>query len=216
MAPPTSPTSHSRTSSNASARLNLHAPTTPSQLRNSHVPSERSSSPEETMHSSPYRYDEPGSSRQHDLDFSTNGIQPSAERASVHSTDENVNEPQGGTIDVNLEPTVRSRLLNHKNWDDASGCGEDNCNHGQMSPRPASGRSYGSFNTDGGFGGRYPGAIDPRTGEEADATHALLGDAFADGVLGGGRGNKSTTQYLAERAGVKHKRLMSVKPSPLL
>ena len=213
MAPPTSPPSHSRNSSGASGRYHLHAPTTPSQLRNSHVPSERSSSPEETMHAAPYHDDddddgEPGSSTQHDLAFSTDGIHLSSERASVHSTDEVVQEPRGGILEVDLEPTVRSRLLNHKNWDAASGCGEENCNHGQTSPRPASGRSYGSFTTDAGFGGRVPGAAHTHRGDEPDVTHALLGDAFADGLLGGGRGNKSTTQYLAERAGVKHKRLM--------
>ncbi|KAL5389414.1 hypothetical protein DPSP01_002314 [Paraphaeosphaeria sporulosa] len=213
MAPPTSPSSHSRTSSNASARYNPHAPTTPSQLRNSHVPSERSSSPEETMHAAPDHDDgpahAPSSAAHHDLEFSTDGIHMSTDRASVHSADDNAQGPRGGIIDVDLEPTVRTRLLNHKNWDSASGCGEENCNHGAMSPRPASSKSYGSFNTDGGFGGRYPGAIDPRTGEAADATHALLGDAFADGVLGG-RAGKSTTQYLAERHGVKHKKLMYI------
>lgn len=211
MAPPTSsPSSHSRKSSNASARHNLHAPTTPSQLRNSHVPSERSSSPEETMHASPYHQYHDDEPEQPDLDFGTDGIHPSVERPSARAADDTADEPRGGVLEVDLEPTVRSRLLSHRNWDDASGCGDDNCNHGTMSPRPPSGRSYGSFNTDGGFGGRFAGAVDPRTGEEADATHALLGDAFADGVLGGGRGNKSTTQYLAERAGVKHKRLMYI------
>lgn len=59
-----------------------------------------------------------------------------------------------------------------------------------------------------GFGGRYPGGIDS-AGESADATHALLGDTFADGVLGGGSGQKmNTTRYLAERHGVKHRRMM--------
>ncbi|KAJ4354281.1 uncharacterized protein N0V89_006015 [Didymosphaeria variabile] len=140
----------------------------------------------------------------HDLEFSTDGIHMSTDRASVHSTDENVQEPGGGIIEVDLEPTVRTRLLNHT----ASSGGEENGSPGAMSPRPASGRSYGSFNTDNGFGGRFPGSIDPHTGEEADATHALLGDAFADGVLGRGRGQKSTTQYLAERHGVKNRKLM--------
>ena len=77
-----------------------------------------------------------------------------------------------------------------------------------MSPRPWSQRSYGSINAEGGFGGRYPGGLDAQT-EDADVTHALLGDAVADGVLGAGNGQKkSTTKYLAERHGVKHPRLM--------
>ncbi|KAL1599880.1 hypothetical protein SLS60_007685 [Paraconiothyrium brasiliense] len=166
------------------------------------------------MHPAAYHDDEPvqasSSSAPHGLEFSTDGINMSTDRASVHSADETVEEPRGGIIEVDLEPTVRSRLLNHKTWDAdaAAGSGEENGNNGAMSPRPASGRSYGSFNTDNGFGGRFPGSIDPHTGEEADATHALLGDAVADGVLGGGRGQKSTTQYLAERHGVKHRRLM--------
>lgn len=162
------------------------------------------------MHAAPYHDDEPShassSAAPRDLGFSTDGIHMSADRASVHSADDNAEELRGGIIEVDLEPTVRTRLLSHNNYDSTSG-DDENRNNGAMSPRPASGKSYGSFTTDVGFGGRYPGAIDPQTGEAADATHALLGDAIADGVLGG-RGGKSTTQYLAEQHGVRHKKLM--------
>lgn len=165
------------------------------------------------MHTRPYRDDEPeasGSSPQHDLEFSTDGIQPAPDRASAHSNDENAPPTrQSGIDEVDFEPTARTRLLNHENWDAATGCGEENCNHGDISPRPWLHRSYGSFNSVDAFGGRYPGSIDAVTGEPPDAAHALLGDTFADGVFGGGPGpQKSTTAYLAERHGVKHKKLM--------
>jgi hypothetical protein len=187
MAPPTSPASHSRKSSNASARYQLHAPTTPSQLRNSHVPSERSSSPEDTMHTA-HDDDEPAhassSAAPQGLALSTDGGHMSADRTLVHSADEAVQEPAGGIIEVDLE---------HQEWD-----AEENGNHGASSPRPASGKSYGSFGTDNGFGARYPGPADPQAGEAPDVTDPLLG----------GRGQKSTTQFLAERHGVKNKKLM--------
>lgn len=177
------------------------------------MPSESSGSPETTMHPRYAFDDEPQASRSsphHDLEFSTDGIAPAADRASVHSNDENAPpQHQVGLVETDLESTVRTRLLNHQNWDAASGCGSENCNHGTMSPRPWSSRSYGtigSAQSRTGFGGRYPGGM---TGESADATHSLLGDTFADGVLGGGNGPKrSTTKYLAERHGVKNQRMM--------
>ena len=206
---------HSRKSSSASARLHEHAPAVPSQLREVYVPSETSNSPEDTMHPHWRRDDEPeasSSTHHHDLEFSTDGIQPAPDHASVHSNEENASpEHLGGILEIDLEPTVRSRLLNQQNWDAGSGCGSENCNHGTMSPRPWSARSYGTMSSGtsrAGFGGRYPGGMGP-TGESADATHALLGDTFADGVMGGGNGQKkSTTKYLAERHGIRNQRLM--------
>jgi hypothetical protein len=165
------------------------------------------------MHTMPTRDDDPqasSSSPTRDLEFSTDGILPPPDRASAHSHDENAPpQHQGGIIEVDLETDVHTRLLNHSNWDAASGCGREDCNHGTMSPRPwspQSHRSYGSINTDR-FGGRYPGAVDANTGEP-DVTHALLGDAVAEGILGNTNGKKSTTRHLAERHGIKHKRMM--------
>jgi hypothetical protein len=206
--------SHSRNSSGASNHQHAHAPATPSGLRRVHVPSERSSSPEETMHTVSSRDHEAqasSSSPANDLEFSTDGIQPMPDQASTHPNNENAPPlHQGGIIEVGLETDSRTRLLTHKNWDASSGCGREDCNHGTMSPRPWSHAShksyYGTINTET-FGGRYPGSVDPDTGEPADEAHALLGDAVVDGVLGG-NGQKSTTSYLAERHGVKHKRMM--------
>ncbi|PVI01860.1 hypothetical protein DM02DRAFT_613387 [Periconia macrospinosa] len=179
---------HSRTSSSASNRFHAHAPATPSGLRNAHLPSDPSTSPEDTMHShmQPY-HDDPSPS-----------TSPSHPDLALHS-------------DRDPEPNARTRLLNHHSWDAASGCGDEHCTHGAMSPRPQTPRSYGSFNSPTGFGGRYPGSIDSQTGGPADATHALLGDAVAD-ILGGDgdddASKMSTTRYLARQHGVKHKRMM--------
>ncbi|KAJ4364414.1 hypothetical protein N0V83_009008 [Neocucurbitaria cava] len=205
--------SHSRDSSNASAR-HAHAPATPSQLRQAHVPSDRSSSPEELMHHQRY-HDEPQPSSSEPaahLDFSADGIQPAADATSVHSTHETVG-PRGGIIEIDLEPTVRTRLLNHQNWDAASGCGDSDCNHGSLSPRPELGRNYGSFagsiHSERSFGGVFPGITETAEGDAPDATHALLGDAVADGLMNSGNGQKmSTTRWLAERHGIKDKRMM--------
>jgi hypothetical protein len=205
---------HSRKSSAASQRHtgSAYVPTNPSGLRTVHVPSEGSVSPDEPMHPRPFYDDEPHASasaeHHHEIEFSTDGIAPAPDHASAHSDDEV--GPPGGILDVDLEHTsARTRLLSHQNWDAASGCGDPNCNHGAMSPRPGTHRSYGSFASDAGFGGRYPGGIIQQSGEAADATHALLGDSFADGVLGGGSGPKmSTTRYLANLHGIKNQRLM--------
>jgi hypothetical protein len=166
------------------------------------------------MHRRPLSPEAPqasSSSAPQELAFSTDGINPGHDRASVHSNDENASPAiPGGILESDLEPTVRTRLMNHQNWDAASGCGSENCNHGAMSPRPLSSRSYGTITSAlsrHGFGGPYPGDGPGSPGESADPTRALLGDTFADGVLGG-NGQKSTTRYLAERHGVKSQRLM--------
>ncbi|KAI4638081.1 hypothetical protein J4E93_010389 [Alternaria ventricosa] len=200
--------SHSRDSSNASAR-HAHAPSTPSQLRQAHAPSDRSSSPEETMR--PRRYhddDEPqpsSSAAPHDLEFSTDGIHPTTDATSVHSTHEEV-APPGGIIEIDLEPTVRTRLLNQQDW------GTFNRAEG----RPAAHRNYGSFagsiHSEQSFGGTFPGIRETAEGDAPDEAHALLGDAFADGVMNKGSGQKmSTTRWLAERHGIKDKRMMYLK-----
>lgn len=81
--------------------------------------------------------------------------------------------------------------------------------------RPGLGRNYGSFagsiHSDRSFGGAFPGTPDSTEGDAPDAAHALLGDAVADGLMNSGNGNKmSTTRWLAERHGIKNKRIMYV------
>ena len=168
------------------------------------------------MHRRSFYDDEPQASSSadppHNLGFSNDGIQLALDGASVHSS-ENVAPPgrSGGILEVDLEHSAHSRLLNHQNWDAASGCGSENCNHGAMSPRPQTNRSYGSFASDREFGGRFPGGFASGSEEPPDVTHALLGDTFADGALGGaGSGPKqmSTTRYLANLHGIKNQRLM--------
>ncbi|KAJ4406532.1 hypothetical protein N0V91_004474 [Didymella pomorum] len=185
---------HSRDSSTASAR-HAHAPSTPSQLRQAHAPSDRSSSPEETMH------------RQRRQSYYDNEPQQTPENAAPYNIDvqneasathDFADTPQhDGVADVDLDPNVRSRLLD------------------EWSSRPGVGRNYGSFagsvHSNDSFGGAFPGLSRSPAGEgEApDATHALLGDAFADGVMNSGdRKKMSTTRWLAERHGIKSQRMM--------
>ena len=159
----------------------------------------------------PRRYhddDEPqpsSSAAPHDLEFSTDGIHPTTDATSVHSTHEEVASP-GGIIEIDLEPTVRTRLLNQQDW------GTFNRAEG----RPAAHRNYGSFagsiHSEQSFGGTFPGIRETAEGDAPDEAHAILGDAFADGVLNKGNGQKmSTTRWLAERHGIKDKRMMYLK-----
>jgi hypothetical protein len=147
--------------------------------------------------------------------FENDGIHPQSDRASVHSHDDIAPAETAGAsgiIEVDLESSLRTRLLSHRNWDQASGCGSENCNHGTFSPRPTTFRSYGSISSDHeGFGGRYLGGLGTSTGDGADVTHALLGDTVADGLLGGKKGKKmSTTRFLALRHGIKSEKQMQV------
>ncbi|KAF2127842.1 hypothetical protein P153DRAFT_398404 [Dothidotthia symphoricarpi CBS 119687] len=193
--------SHSRDSSNASTR-HAHAPATPSQLRQTYVPSERSSSPEETMHPRPYYDDDfdtlASMTARQDFEPASDNTSPANGTNAEYSPHNTATSP-GPILEIDLEPTVRSRLLNNPNWD----AGED---------APRLQRSYGSFagtvNTEYSFDG-HPGITETAEGHSPDATHALLGDAFADGVMGGGSGPKrSTTKLLADLHGIKNKRMM--------
>ncbi|CAA9960420.1 High affinity sulfate transporter 1 [Pyrenophora teres f. maculata] len=194
--------SHSRESSTASLR-HPHAPATPSQLRNAHVPSDRSSSPEEVMHPRRRYYDDepqPSGSDSHNLGFSTDGIQPATDTSSVHSNRENA-APQGPIIEIDFEPTARSRLLELQ--DEAPG-------------RPGVHRNYGSFagsiHSDESFGGAFPGLRGSPDGHGPDETNSLLSEAFGDGATSKGSKSKmSTTRWLAERHGIKDKRMMYLK-----
>ncbi|KAF1992261.1 high affinity sulfate transporter 1 [Aulographum hederae CBS 113979] len=191
------------------SRKSSHAPTNPSSLRASHVPSPSS----DEAHSQVDGRDDhqnssmPQSSDIHEPEVEGDGIHPTLpDSASVRSSESQI------APDATLEPfhaDLRTRLLNHQNWDAASCCGSETCNHGSFSPRPDTHRSYGSFaSTRDGFGGRYPGGMSDYGGT-ADPTHSLLGDSVADGVLGGGKGKKmSTTQFLAKKYGVKNERTM--------
>lgn len=117
--------------------------------------------------------------------------------------------------EASYEPELRTRLLGgYKDWDQATGCEDENCTHGAMSPRPCAHRSYGSFNSTispNGFGGPSGAATPPdKDGLLGAATHKILGDRIADELMGGtGQVSKSaTTRYLARRHGIKNQRSM--------
>jgi hypothetical protein len=166
-------------------------------------------------HARYYDDDEPqhlGTSSSRNSEISADGIQPASDGTSAQSVHEHALAQHDGIVEVDMEPTVRSRLLNHQNWDAASGCGDANCSHGDTSPRPGNPRNYGSFagsiRSVASFGA-YPGTTEPSEGDAPDATHALLGDAVANGNPDTAKGFKmSTTRWLAERHGVKNQRMM--------
>ncbi|KAH6629678.1 sulfate transporter family-domain-containing protein [Boeremia exigua] len=179
---------HSRDSSTGSIR-HAHVPATPSQLRQAHAPSDRSSSPEEAMH------------RPRRKSYYADDVDVAAEAGSAQ-TDFAPAPPHDGIVEVDIsEPNARSRLLDAALRDDWA--------------RPGVARNYGSFagsvHSDSSFGGAFPGITRTAAGEEdpSDPTRALLGDAFADGVVNSGdRKNMSTTRWLAERHGIKSQRWM--------
>lgn len=216
--PPTSPPSrpkgssrHGSTASTTSiGRREHHAPLNPSGLRRSIV---ASTSPDTAV-------TRQGNSRGKQPSIvetgkDETGIQAtSAEDANtgVYKSEQLTEPPQW----QGNELSARTRLLGDDHWDAASGCGSENCAHGTFSPRPLSPRqgsymSYGSFDSSAishkGFGGTYEGGN--TDGEDVDPSHSLLGDAIADGVMGGGHGPKmSTTEWLAKKHGVRSRRMM--------
>jgi hypothetical protein len=155
------------------------------------------------MHHQRYYDEEPqpsSSNAPYNLEFSTDGMQPATDGASAHSAHEDVANQQGGIIEIDLEPTVRTRLLAQQNWEGDNG-------------RPGVHRNYGSFagsiHSDNSFGPAYPGGADTPESDAPDAAHALLGDAIADSVMKSSNGKKkSTTSWLADRHGVKNQRMM--------
>lgn len=154
------------------------------------------------MHPQRYYDDEPqpsSSDRPYDVDLPGDGTRPATDATSIHSNHETAG-PHGGIIEIDLEPTVRTRLLKHN--------GEPS--YGDT--RPGLDRDYGSFagsiHSDQSFG-TFPGIHETA---EGDAAHTLLGDAIADGVTGKSNAQgKSTTWWLAERHGIKDKRMMYLR-----
>ena len=114
--------------------------------------------------------------------------------ASVHSPHED-DGPPGGIIEIDLEPTVRSRLLSHQDWD-------------AFNQRPAVHRNYGSFagsiHSEHSFGGAFPGISEQDENNTPNATHAPADEALNTAKM-------STTRWLAERHGIKDKRMMYLK-----
>ncbi|OJD29320.1 sulfate transporter [Diplodia corticola] len=186
--------SHSRSPSQARS-TRQHAPNTPSQLRESHYPSD---SPEQSTHT----------------DFGIPGAKSGAaprnssklptsprhgSQASVRSsapTEGSYNQP---------ESSAQAQLRSQRDSESSSSFSHD-MSPGK-SPRPETARSYGSFNSEilrDGFGGRYPG---DDTANTPGAATPLLGDAVADGLLSG-QGKHNTTSWLAEMHGIRNRKMM--------
>lgn len=191
-----------------SNQANQHRPANPSGLRQAHMPP---SSPEDRRNNNTagaaYDY-APGQP-------SASGVQPIIPDASIQS--EPTNMQAEGTIDE-PEPNARTKLLGeaqkysipkHEN------CGDDDCNHGALSPRPRHQRGYGSFapsltSTDGN-GGSYTDDSYAGVGGSGDSIHGVLGDALADSLITRDGNMMSNKQYLARRDQVKHSRTMCVE-----
>jgi hypothetical protein len=186
-------------SSSSQFQGSQHRPTNPSGLRQAHMPP---SSPEDRRDGSTETYapQQP----------TENGIQPMIEGASIQA--EPASMQAEGAIDE-PEANARTKLLGEAqkyNVPTHENCGEENCNHGAMSPRPRHLRGYGSFapsisSTDG-YGGSYTEGV----GGSGDSIHGPLGDALADSLIPRDGSNMSSAQFLAHRKKAKHSKLMYV------
>ncbi|KAF4302529.1 sulfate transporter/antisigma-factor antagonist STAS [Botryosphaeria dothidea] len=170
----------------AARSTHQHAPTTPSQLRESHYPS---GSPEASTHT----------------DFGTSSAKSGAQvpASPAHSSPTSA---QPLTPLDESEPNLRTHLLSPRDGE-RSPARPQEMSPPTRSPRPETARSYGSFNSEiyrDGFGGRYPG---DDTANTPEAAQSLLGESVTDGLLGG-QGKTSTTSWLAERHGIRNKRMM--------
>ena len=220
------PPTHSRNTSNSSQNAaQQHRPSVPSALRQTHV---APPSPEDRFHGEQEEAEAHNS--RHVPEFENDGIHPYLQDyASVSSDASDTAEVQGEIEEPSKQPTARSRLLDfgHK-YHLIHDCGEYNCNHGTLSPRPRYRRGYGSIesNYDGprasdddrsqdGYGGTLPD--EPANLAEGsyrgDFVQGTLGLAIADGLLGQ-PSKRSTTRWLAKRHGVTNRRWMYVDLPP--
>jgi len=186
-----------------------HRPMNPSGLRTAHMPPP---SPDDRRNTGDYGLGH--EEQQASLRHTDNGIHPIMEGASIQAEPSTMNTE--GAIDE-PEANARTRLLGeaqkysipvHEN------CGEENCSHGAMSPRPRHHRGYGSFapsfTSTEGIAGSYNESSHGRGGSSADSIHGILGDALADSLIPRDGNKMSQTQYIAQRNKVKHSKMMYV------
>jgi len=120
------------------------------------------------------------------------------------NTEGAIEEPEVNAKTALLGEAQKYSIPTHEN------CGEENCNHGAMSPRPRHMRGYGSFapsitSTDG-----YGGSYTERVGGSGDSIHGVLGHALADSLIPRDGGDMSSEQFLEQRKKAKHSKLMYV------
>jgi len=160
-------------------------------------------------------------------DFAPGSFAPSTIRSRKQSRDDlSMDAPSGraGPEEAANNETaadVRSRLLEQYGLSDHDYAQRD---HGAFPSRPQHRRGYGSAGASfvgsiedhERFGGPYPEAEDEANGHTNEPatfarqfTDGMLGDSITDGLLGVPK-KRGTTHWLAERAGIKHERLMYI------
>ena len=189
---PSPPRPHSRQSSIHSRYINQ-----PSRLRQSHTAT--SNTPSELDR------DRPSSSTE----------EPAAPHDSEAST--------ASTLVSKTVTTARDKIVESyfrlAGSSSCNNCGSGKCEHGALSPHPRGTLENWDETISQGSNGSFGGRFDSQGG---DTTHSLLGDAVADGLIGGtsGRGDQgdiaeikktSTTEWLARRHGITKKRRMYVR-----
>ena len=157
------------------------------------------------------------------LDFEEDGIHPMRHDYADRESAATKTDVQGELEEPAEEPTIRSRLLQSgRRYHFQHDCGEYNCDHGTLSPRPRFQKGYGSIasgydeqagngdtRSHDGYGGPLPAELadtDHRS-YRGDFVEGHLGDAITAGLLGISS-KKNTTQWLAKRHGVRNQRWM--------
>jgi hypothetical protein len=194
---PPRPNDTKRLSTGSSSSQIQHRPTHPSGLRQAHMPP---SSPED-------RRNNDANTPAHPTD---NGIQPIIEGASIQSeptamnTEGAIEEPEVNARTALLGEAQKYSIPTHEN------CGEENCNHGAMSPRPRHMRGYGSFAPSVASTDAYGPSYAEGVGGSGDSIHGVLGHALADSLIPRDGGDMSSAQFLEQRKKAKHSKLMYV------
>ncbi|QIX01149.1 hypothetical protein AMS68_006666 [Peltaster fructicola] len=173
-----------RNAANSSAQhSNDHRPTQPSGLRNTQLPPD---SPRNSIAASSVE------------EVRSDGIHPHDEAVTAHSDDSTaqaqIQEPQ--------QPNLRTKLLGQfQKYYGTHDCGEEECTHGTVSPRPRFLRGYGSWTS---YGRATP---EDANGRGQDDT----GNSMTDGLLGHSNGPKKTLSWLINENGIPRPRIRNLE-----
>lgn len=212
--------SSSRAASIRSQNIHQHAPTTPSQLRETHVVGSPEALRDDQVASitpevgpQVQAHVEDGvvpSTRDERADVRTGRLDASAELSIPQGEDEDANASTSllGNLDVKTGNGARetTSLLRRplELWKEHVHPGP--CNHGTFSPHTHS-RSDSTTSNENryGFGGTYPGTPGAGDGNSGSGSGGVFGESFVASMAGQSNGKKmSTTSWLAETHGIKN------------
>ncbi len=195
------PSPYSRDPAASNSRNLQHAPAAPSQLRSSFIPSPLM---EEAI---PGRFDSTSVSPFFSADTASGRESGRSRKSDIHAATAFTTRALADR-GASPEPDARTRLLSN-DWDRASGCGAETCNHGTFSPRPDTHRSYGStFSADlrDRFGGRFGGSLDEVLSDSGDRSKSFFGEDLTRRIFGGSGSKADASPALQPSKGSRKRR----------